>query len=567
MSFSAMLAQFPVSKSIPDNLATILSLLENAQAGELVIFPEGAVSGYGQDLNFLRDIDPKQLNAALEELRNQAQKKGICLWVGSLIPQGDVWYNAAFGFTANGGGYQYRKVNLARHERGTLAAGSDLPVFEMETAEGVIKLGVQICRELRYPEQWGWLARQGAQVYLHLNNAVSHPERLSVWRSHLVSHAAANQRYVLSVNNAAPEQTCPTMAVSPGGQVIDEIVSSRPSFIRINIDLSSVSDQALHQSRPDIVCIDVPSKKDRRRIMRSMKVDQLGVDLAELEGNPNLNEESQLSARTEALGFIDIIEDMYRVRSRDRELQSLYQRAMVLRKRLERSNAGLFASLRRRIQRKEITPKQLRDYFKGYTDYDPVNPGRPHYGYEDLDGLISGVLFPTPTPQEAKERLPGMIRYQPTPASVILEMIDQVALANEDVFYDLGSGLGLVISLVSLLTGVTCVGVEYQTSYCRYARESASKIGLEGTTFINADAQDVDYSRGTVFFMFNPFGGRIFDNVMGKLQVQAHQRKITVCSYGPSTTPLAALPWLDIRNPDMNHEFKLAIFTSKSGPI
>jgi len=566
INLSALLIQFPVSQSIPKNLETILSLLDNSQTGDIVLFPEGAVSGYAQDMTFLKDIDPKELNAALDELRAQAQLRRIYLWVGTLIPEGGEWYNAAFGFTPNGGAFQYRKINLAHHERGIITPGSDLPVFDLEIADKVIKAGVQICREVRYPEQWGWLARQGTQVFLHLNNAVNDPRNLPVWRSHLVSHAASNQRYVLSANNAAPAQTSPTIAISPEGWVMDEIVSDGCAFTRVDLDLSRVSDWYIDQSRPDVVSIDVPGKKERRKILRSIKMDKLQKDLDELETNMDLYQESNLTARTEALEFINMIEDMHRLRTRDRDLQHLYQQAMALRQHLEHLNAKIFARLRQQIQIGEMTPKQLRICFDSYSDYDSRNPGKPHYGYENLDSLISGVFLSSPLPQENKERQPGMIRYQPTPASVILELIDQVKLSKGDVFYDLGSGLGKVVGLVNLLTGVRCVGIEYQTTYCAYAREMASILGLKNTTFINADAKDADYSRGTVFFMFNPFGGRIFDAVMVKLLKQAQHRRITVCSYGPSTPSLAALPWLELRDPAMIHDFKLAVFTSKLDP-
>jgi predicted amidohydrolase len=564
ITLPALLAQFPVSHSIADNLGNILSLLDYTQAGDLVLFPEGAVSGYAQDLTFIKDIDPKVLNATLDELRDQAHKRGIHLWVGTLIPEGREWYNAAFGFTPNGGAFQYRKINLAHHERGTITPGSDLPVFDLEMEDGIVKVGVQICREVRYPEQWGWLSRKGAKVYLHLNNATNNPKQLSVWRSHLVSHAACNQRYMLSANNASPAQSSPTIAISPEGWVLDEIVSDRPAYMRVELDLSRVSDGYLEQSRPDVVSITVPGEKERRKILRSMKMEKLQSELDELQANQDLYQESNLTARMEALDFIDLIEDMHRVRSRDRDLHRLHQQAHDLRQRLERINARMFTRLRQKIQHESTTPVQLRACFNAYTDYDPTNRGQPHYGYENLDGLISGVFLSKPAPQETRERQPGMIRYQPTPASVILELTDQVEFSSQDVFYDLGSGLGQVVGLVNLLTGVRCVGIEYQTTYCAYAREMASSLGLKNTSFINADAKDVDYSNGTIFFMFNPFGGRIFDDVMGKLHEQAQQRRITICSYGPSTSPLVAFPWLEAQDESTIHDFKLAVFRSKA---
>ena len=227
-------------------------------------------------------------------------------------------------------------------------------------------------------------------------------------------------------------------------------------------------------------------------------------------------------------------------------------------------NAGLFAQLRERIQLKDYSPDQLREHFNTFTSYKSGSPGQPHYGYEDLDGLISGVLLTQPTPEETLERVPGMVRYQPTPTSVILELIDQVKFAEDDIFFDLGSGLGQVVALVNILTGVCSVGIEYQPAYCIYAVQMASDLRLRNTTFLNADAQEVDFVSGTVFFMFNPFGGRIFDVVMDRLRAEAVNRNITICSYGSCTAPIAELPWLEIRDPETVHDFKLAVFDSKN---
>jgi hypothetical protein len=444
-----------------------------------------------------------------------------------------------------------------------LSPGADLPVFELETPGSTLKVGVQICREIRFPEQWGWLARQGAQVFLHINNAVDQGVYGGVWRSHLVSHADSNLRYVVSVNNAAPGGRCPTIAISPGGLVLAEIVSEGRQSTRVELDLSHVSDLYLRQSRQDLVHLCVPSQKERRKILRTMRVEQLAKDLAEVEENPDLYRDSNLALRTEALELVNLIEDMQRVRKKDRDLSQLHQRGTALRRRLEQINSSLFSRLRGRIITGDYDRVEIRDLFNLYTDYRISKPGRPHYGYEDLDGLVAGVFLPKPAPDETLERQPGMVRYQPTPASVILELIDQVDFSPEDTFCDLGSGLGQVVGMVNLLSGVRCVGVEYQPAYFDYATKMAAKLGLKDITFINADAQDADFSDGTVFFMFNPFGGRIFDAVMDKLHSVAQTRVIRVCSYGSCTEPINQLPWLEIADPSTIHEFKLAVFVSR----
>lgn len=255
MTISAIVAQFPVSLSIQRNLEIIDSVLEQTRAGDWVIFPEGSLSGYSTDTSFLKQIDQQELMAALEHLQQEAEERKINVWTGACINNEGRWLNAAYGFSADARTQVYYKINLANHERGVFSAGNRLPVFDVNTPTGKVIIGVQICRELRYPEQWGWLARCGAQVILHLNNATGDDLYQPVWRSHLISRAAETQRFVLSANNAALRQTGPTMVVAPDGQVIDEIVSASLKTLHVELDLSQVSNRHLEQSRADVVAI------------------------------------------------------------------------------------------------------------------------------------------------------------------------------------------------------------------------------------------------------------------------------------------------------------------------
>jgi predicted amidohydrolase len=255
MKIHALIAQFPISLSIEKNLETMLAILEQSQPEDLILFPEGAVSGYSHDLSFLNNIDLQELDAALKQLQLAAARYQIHLWVGSLNSQSGLWFNRAYSFNPQGDLHTYDKINLAHHERGILAPGNKLPVFAVNTEHGTLRIGVQLCREIRYPEQWGWLARQGAQIILHLNNAINNSSQSMVWRSHLISRAAETQCFVLSANNAAPGQLCPTMAVAPDGEILSEIISPKQAQMRLELDLSRVSNWYLSQCREDIVRI------------------------------------------------------------------------------------------------------------------------------------------------------------------------------------------------------------------------------------------------------------------------------------------------------------------------
>src|ERR1019366_3961180 len=133
---------------------------------------------------------------------------GSCVW-----QEGQLW-NTAIYFAPDGRRFVYRKVNLAIHERKYMSAGSELPVFPMYFEQGHIIAGIQLCREIRYPEQWRYLAMQGIDVFIYLTNAINPVVPPTVWRSHLVSRAAENQRFLLSANVAHPLQHCPTMIIA-----------------------------------------------------------------------------------------------------------------------------------------------------------------------------------------------------------------------------------------------------------------------------------------------------------------------------------------------------------------
>jgi predicted amidohydrolase len=255
MKIFTMLVQYPVSFVVKENLAAICNALDTARPGDLVVCPEGGVSGYSRDVSFLAKIEQEEVESALQMLSGQAMQRGINLWVGACVQRDACWYNVAFGLTQHGTVHEYQKVNLATHERGTFTAGDTLPIFELGFPAGQVRIGVQLCRELRYPEQWGWLARKGGQVILHLNNAQGNPQARPVWRSLLISRAAETGRFVLSVNNGAPGRQCPTMAVAPDGQLLGEVAHKGTATLRVELDLARVSDWYISQCREDVAWI------------------------------------------------------------------------------------------------------------------------------------------------------------------------------------------------------------------------------------------------------------------------------------------------------------------------
>jgi SAM-dependent methyltransferase len=183
-------------------------------------------------------------------------------------------------------------------------------------------------------------------------------------------------------------------------------------------------------------------------------------------------------------------------------------------------------------------------------------------GYDELDLLTNGLLEIPGTPAEPAPLEADMVFYQPTPTRVILTLLDQLRPAPTDVFYDLGSGLGHVPILVNLLAGVRATGIEIEETYYRYALERLNKLALPEVNFINADARAMDYSAGTIFYLYTPFKGEILKQVLGKLEAEAMRRSFRVCTYGPATLTVARQPWLQSLYQAGPPEGRLGIFAS-----
>jgi predicted RNA methylase len=157
---------------------------------------------------------------------------------------------------------------------------------------------------------------------------------------------------------------------------------------------------------------------------------------------------------------------------------------------------------------------------------------------------VSGVLQLREPSEPRLDPLPEMMFYQPTPVRHILHLRRLCALSEDDVFVDLGSGLGHVALLASMLTGVQSVGIEMEAAYVASAEECARSLRLGRVRFIQEDARAADLSRGTVFYLYSPFTGSILAEVLDRLQKESTSRRIKICTLGPCTCTLAKESWV-----------------------
>ncbi len=252
MKLIIALAQFKPTLNVSENLNKMIKMITQTKENDIVVMPEGCLSGYSHNLGFLNENIAVEIEQALIILQSYSKKSRVHLIFGSCIREGDSWYNAGIYIAPTGFKHIYKKVNMAIHERGILKEGNDLSCFNLEKDEASIKVAIQLCREIRFPEQWKFLSLNGANIIFYLTNIID-TEELEIWNAHLISRAAENQRYVISSNITHVEQGCSSMVVSPKGKVIKMLEVDYESLERIQIDLSENSNWYLSQGRKDLV--------------------------------------------------------------------------------------------------------------------------------------------------------------------------------------------------------------------------------------------------------------------------------------------------------------------------
>ena len=243
---------------------------------------------------------------------------------------------------------------------------------------------------------------------------------------------------------------------------------------------------------------------------------------------------------------------------------ALRDQAIALCRHLEQMNAAVVQGLRRDIVAGRCRGSDLFDELQRCCAGPKQNAADGDLEYDSLDVLVAGILGTDRLlDHDAAEALPEMVPYQPTPARIILEIVRQTGVSPHDLFVDVGSGLGVVPMLVSLLSGAAAIGIEVQPSYCRHADACVRRLNLSNVRFVCQDARHADYSVGTVFYMYTPFKGAMLRQVLERLDAEGRRRKFRLCTYGPIVSEAVQQPWLAAFERSRLAEGPVTVFHSK----
>ncbi len=233
---------------VAENVSKLLEAVEQAaeQGVELLVVPECALSGYPPS----QGLDFAALREARRALVARASQRGLWLALGTTTRHRQKWFNSALLFSPRGRLVaSYHKTQLTEDDTPIFQAGCALPVFQI----GQWKVGLQICFDMRFPENWRILRRQGAELILHL----SHASGAAGWKVPVLGgtvrcRAAENGLFVVSANDARRPQMLVSAICDPDGRHLACARKNREMMITATLDRTAVKDDFLRLRRTDL---------------------------------------------------------------------------------------------------------------------------------------------------------------------------------------------------------------------------------------------------------------------------------------------------------------------------
>lgn len=141
------------------------------------------------------------------------------------------------------------------------------------------------------------------------------------------------------------------------------------------------------------------------------------------------------------------------------------------------------------------------------------------------------------------------IHYGTVPYRTINTILDHLRLTPNDVFVDLGCGKGRVLCCASLRSIEQAIGVECSTALSAIALDNADALRVHHSPIkvFTMEAQHFDYSVGTVYYLFHPFGPGTLSKVLEQLRsgLERIHRSLRIVYVNPvHNTVLKKCSWL-----------------------
>ncbi|KQO62915.1 carbon-nitrogen hydrolase family protein [Curtobacterium sp. Leaf261] len=246
-SLTIAAAQFAPTDDATANLGVIADAAHDAAAAgaRLLVVPEYSAF-------FERDLGPASVAAAEPEdgpfvtgLAEIAVAESIALVVGTVetSTHDDRFRNTVVAVQPDGAVVvRYRKVHLydsfGARESDWIEPGdpTQCPVFELDG----VRIGIETCYDLRFPEVTRRLAVAGADVVLVPAEWVRGPGKEHHWRTLLTARAIENTLYVVGAGQTPSVGIGASVVVDPSGVTVAGL-GSEPGLLTARVSTDEVA--------------------------------------------------------------------------------------------------------------------------------------------------------------------------------------------------------------------------------------------------------------------------------------------------------------------------------------
>lgn len=254
------LAQMASGRDKESNLETSARLFKEAlkHKPQMVIFPEYQMfSPDYADPDGLRENSEAMDGEFIARIAGLSRENGVKALIniaesnfGTLKPFNSSVFIDDLGIVSG----KYRKVHLfdaySKLESSLFEPGR-MPISVIDA--GGVKMGLQICYDLRFPESARLLKLLGAQVLSYQAGWYAGERKLETWKTLLRARAMENGVFVLGTAQCGKYFTGHTLAVNPYGDILAE-AEDQEGVLSCELDLGVIEEYAT----------EVPMMKQRR---------------------------------------------------------------------------------------------------------------------------------------------------------------------------------------------------------------------------------------------------------------------------------------------------------------
>jgi predicted amidohydrolase len=255
--FQIAAAQLKFRRTLPENVERIGRFISQAarEGGDIVLFPECALTGYNVDFHRLAR---GEVERGLSAVADAARAHRCHVLIGSPTWARGRWFNSLLLFDRQGRErFRYHKIHLTPRDAEFFTRGRSLALFRIDG----VPCTAFICHERRFPELVRLPVMMGAQIVFHANAgldalAVSKTKRGG--RDGMAVRAFENQVFYVFANSVGAQggglwSAGDSKIVGPDSQVLALANNRDEMLLNARIDLSHAkrkyAREALQQPR------------------------------------------------------------------------------------------------------------------------------------------------------------------------------------------------------------------------------------------------------------------------------------------------------------------------------